>query len=244
MIAALPMYDMAQLRPAHAALWASVRKALGFGPETLSFAHDSWRAARDPGLLLGQTCGLHYRARLFGQVKIVGALDYGVKGCMPGHYCSVIVAALSAPDRLEDFRTRRFAVNEGLSQSGWGGPYRYFRQKGIEVTALKPTGSHYNAALMVARRRADLAATDAVTWAYFQRFEKDLVGMLKVIDRTQQSAGLPLITGKGQDLRQLIEAVQQGVDTMEGTAKHALGLRGFVPVQESAYLSLPMPPAL
>ena len=111
------MYDMAPLQGANDRFWALIRDALGFGPQTLSRDGDPWDIWRSPDLLFAQTCGLPFRARLQGQVQLIGTPDYGLKGCPPGHYCSVLVARAEDPRAdLGEFSGARFAYNEALSQ--------------------------------------------------------------------------------------------------------------------------------
>ena len=68
MIASLPMYDMPHLRGAHDRYWTAIRDALGYGPDALTRGGDPWAEWQSPDLLLGQTCGLPYRARLHDKV--------------------------------------------------------------------------------------------------------------------------------------------------------------------------------
>lgn len=242
MTASLGMYDFPHLASANASLWAAVRQELGFGPEHLTQAAnlmDVWSA---PDLVFAQTCGLPYRARLFGQVQVVGTPDYGIPGCMPGYYCSYIVAQPEGPEAITDFDTPRFALNEPMSQSGWGAPWQIFQNENMEIEVLPPTGSHVNSALTVAEGHADLAAIDAVTWRHMERMHPDIVGALRIIGQTPATAAPPFITGRAQDGTAVRQAVERAVNTLDGIAKMALGLRGVVFIPESAYLSLPVPP--
>ena len=75
----------------------------------------------DPGLVLGQTCGLPFVRELRGRVALVGAADYGLPGCPPGWYRSAVVVRADDPrEALAAFRGARLAVNGTDSQSGWG----------------------------------------------------------------------------------------------------------------------------
>ena len=75
----------------------------------------------DPGLVLGQTCGLPFVRELAGRVALVGAPDYGLPGCPPGWYRSAVVVRADDPrEALAGFRGARLAVNGSDSQSGWG----------------------------------------------------------------------------------------------------------------------------
>ncbi len=241
MVAALSMYDMPHQVSANDEIWRSIRGELGFGPEFLSRGIDPWAVWTSPDLVLSQTCGLPFRARLHGRVQLVGTPNYGIPGCQPGFYYSVLVAAKNGPAHLSGFDEIRFAFNDGLSQSGWGAPQQVLRGLGVPITRLPPTQSHRNSALAVANGHADLAAIDVVTWTHLGRSQPAVTNALRVIGQTTPTAGLPFITGRDQDRQAVAEAVERGVAKADGGARLALGLLGVVPISEAAYLSLPMP---
>ena len=96
MIAALPMYDLPPMQAANDRYWSGIRDRLrGMGvaaPQTLARGMDDlWGVWQDPGLVLAQTCGYPFRARLHGHVTLIGTPDFAVSGCAPGYYCSVFV---------------------------------------------------------------------------------------------------------------------------------------------------------
>lgn len=236
------MYDMPHQAWANDAIWDAIREELGFGPVTLSRTIDPWAVWMSPDLVLSQTCGLPFRARLQGKVQLVGTPNYGVPGCQPGFYYSVLITGKDGPTQLSGFEAVRFAFNDGLSQSGWGAPQEVLRSLGVPVTRLPPTQSHLASASAVAQGRADLAAIDVVTWSHWQRAQPGLCQQLKVIGQTRPTAGLPFVTGAAQDRQTVAKAVERGVAKADGGARLALGLLGVVPISEAAYLSLPMPP--
>ena len=93
MIASLAMYDRAEAQPANDRLWGLIRDGLrrsgGAAPDRLTRGDGAyWPAWEAPDLVLSQTCGYPFRARLIGTVTLIGTPDYGVTGCPPGHYCS------------------------------------------------------------------------------------------------------------------------------------------------------------
>ena len=242
MIASLAMYDMPHQAAANDALWAAIRSELGFGPATLTRGADPWGVWLSDDLLLAQTCGLPYRARLHGRVQLVGTPDYGVLGCAPGYYHSVLVTGREAPERLEGFEALRFAFNDALSQSGWAAPQPLLQALDAPVTHLPPTQSHHASALAVAEGRADLAAIDVVTWSHWRAALPELTQALKVIAETAPTPGLPLITGAAQDQQTVAEAVARGIGKASNEARQALSLKGVVPIDAAAYLALPLPP--
>ena len=113
MIASLPMYDRPDLAHQTAALWELIRDALRAegvaAPDTLTPAPaDLFQHWQVPDLVLSQTCGFPYRTRLHGHVTLIGTPDYGLEGCPPGHYRSVIVA------RGDDVRTDNTLVFDAV----------------------------------------------------------------------------------------------------------------------------------
>ena len=236
------MYDFPHLAQANDAMWQSIRSELGHGPEALTRGRDPWSVWTDPELVLAQTCGLPYRARLYGILEVVGTPDYGLRGCMPGYYYSVIVAHNDGPDRIDGFDHIRFALNDSLSQSGWGAPQALLKTSGVPYQALPPTQSHAASAWAVAQGLADLAAIDVVTWGHLRQAEPMLVRSLKIIAETPPTPGLPFVTRRGGDRLAVAQAVERGVAKMDGLARNSLGIRGVVPLSDAAYLALPIPP--
>ncbi|NJS37916.1 MAG: hypothetical protein HC783_01730 [Rhodobacteraceae bacterium] len=101
-IASLGMYDFGPAMAANDRLWAGLRgrlRAVGVAaPDALTRGEGAfWPAWEAPNLLLSQTCGYPFRARLVGRVTYVGTPDYGVEGCAPGQYRSVFVVRRDDP---------------------------------------------------------------------------------------------------------------------------------------------------
>lgn len=248
MIAALGMYDRPELRSATDGFWALIRdglRAQGIAaPEMLTRDDRAWMAGwLSPDLLLSQTCGLPFRARLQGHVALVGTPDFGVEGCPPGYYCSVLICRADAPrPALEDLPGLRFALNEGLSQSGWAAPLAHLQARGLTLRPSLASGGHRASALAVADGRADWAALDAVTWRLLQQHEPALARQLQVVDRTAPTPGLPYVTAAGRDPAPIRAAVQAAITALPAADRAALGLRGLVQIPAAAYLALPVPP--
>ena len=155
MIASLPMYDPPPLQAANDAFWGLIRdrlRAAGMqAPAALTRTGDMWGHWTDPALVLSQTCGFPYRARLHGQVTLVGAPDFGVEGCPPGYYCSVFVVRRDDPRRrLAAFDGAVLAYNDPLSQSGWAAPQNEARLRGLRFVTGPRTGGHALSARAVA----------------------------------------------------------------------------------------------
>ncbi|MDG3040793.1 phosphate/phosphite/phosphonate ABC transporter substrate-binding protein [Roseicyclus marinus] len=239
MIAALPMYDRPELRAETDALWAGIRDALRAraiqAPDTLTRDRNPWEIWQSPDLILAQTCGLPFRARLHPQVTLVATPDYALPGCPPGHYNSVILARDPAlPDRP------RVAVNDPLSQSGWAALHAWATARALILGPVTITGSHAASARALAQGHADLAAIDAQTWRHLVRF--DGADPALEIARTPPTPGLPLITARGRDPAPLRAALAEALAALPTATRAALDLAGFVTIDAVAYRAIPIPP--
>lgn len=247
MIASLAMYDPAPLHGANDAFWALVRDALRArgveAPEALTRGERAcWPAWRAPDLVFSQTCGFPFRARLYGQVTLIGTPDYGVEGCPPGHYCSVFVVRADDPRQtLGAFDGAILAYNEPLSQSGYAAPLAEAARRGIRFRLGPATGAHALSARAVADGRAEIAALDAVTWAVLTENGLAPEG-LRVIDRTRPTPALPYIAAPGADGEAAFAAVAEALGALPAAERERLHLRGIVHIPAEDYLAVPTPP--
>jgi ABC-type phosphate/phosphonate transport system substrate-binding protein len=248
MRASLPMYDRVEAQAANDRLWAGIRDRLRdagiAAPESLDRgAAPLWDHWTDPGLVLSQTCGLPFRARLHGQVTLVASPDYGLEGCPPGFYRSVLVARADDTRKApQDFAGAALAFNDPLSQSGWGAVWEFARDRGIILRPTLETGSHRASALAVAEGRADWASLDAQTWAMIRRWDGWAEG-LQVVGHTRPTPALPFITALGRDPVPLRDALGAAVAAMSAADRAVLALKGIAVIPASAYLAVPVPPA-
>lgn len=248
MIASLGMYDFGPAQGANDRLWDLIRTGLrGRGidaPDTLTRGeHAYWDAWQSPGLLLSQTCGYPFRARLQGRVTYVGTPDYGVEWCSPGYYRSVFVARADDPrPDLQAFDGARFAYNEALSQSGWAAPQTHAAKLGIRLPPVVQTGGHRLSAKAVAEGRADIAALDAVTHGLMQGVDP-VAHRLRVVGWTDPTPGLPVITATTRDPEPIFDAVSEAVAALAPQDRARLRLKGFVRLPVASYLGVPNPPA-
>lgn len=247
MIASLPMYDRPELRAETDRYWSLIRQELAArgidAPDALrrgdAVLMPHWESA---DLVLSQTCGFPYRARLHGQVELVGTPDFGNEGCAPGHYRSILIARAGDPRRtFADFDGARLAYNDGLSQSGWAAPVNHAASRGVRLFAGVETGSHRASFHAVAEGRADLAAIDALTWTLISDFD-DTSGV-RVVGATDPTPALPYITAKGRDAAAIFDAVAAAIDRLPAADRARLHLRGIVRIPAAEYLAVPIPPA-
>jgi len=238
------MYDRGEIRPATDRLWSATARRLRVAgieaPAGLIRGAPLWDIWRSPDLLLAQTCGLPYRARLHRRVALVATPDYGLPGCPPGHYRSVIVAR-AGEDPARARPGPRLAYNDGLSQSGWAAALDWAKARGLSFPALIETGGHAASVLAVAEGRADVAAIDAVTWRLLWRHEP-ATAALREIALTEPVPGLPLITAAARDPAPLAEALGAAIAGLPEEDRAALGVLGLTRIPSARYLALPIPP--
>ncbi|MCI2397901.1 PhnD/SsuA/transferrin family substrate-binding protein [Aliiroseovarius subalbicans] len=242
MIAALPMYDRAETAPAHDRLWTLIQDAFGYGPKNLTRDADPWDIWQSPDLLLAQTCGLPFRARLHERVTLVATPDYGLPDTPPGYYHSVIVARAQDDRDLAALCRGVFAFNEALSQSGWAAPLAHLAAQDLTPDSLLQTGAHRVSAQVVAEGRASFAALDAVSFALMQRHDP-FTAQLRVVERTAPTPGLPLITAHGQDAGRLHAAIEVALMALSPDDRSTLHLTGLTRIPATSYLAQPIPPA-
>jgi len=247
MIASLGMYDRAEVQPSNDRLWALIRdglRAAGFAaPDALTRGEGAyWPAWEASDLVLSQTCGFPYRAKLHGKVTLIGTPDYGVQGCPPGYYRSVFVAAKTDARReVRQFNGASLAFNEDLSQSGWAAPQNFATANGLTLRPTLRTGGHVLSARAVAEGQAEIAALDAVTWSMIQRHEV-FADALQEVGLTDPTPGLPYITALGADAGVMFDVISAAINALPAEDKTALCLRGLVKIDAAAYLAVPTPP--
>lgn len=241
MIAALPMYDRPETRAATDRFWELTRDALSLrgidAPEALTRDRDPWDIWQAPDLVLAQTCGLPYRARLHGTVTLIGAADFDLPGCAPGEYNSVI---LGRADSLPDAPV--LAVNEALSQSGWAALHGFCQYNHVTPSDIVFTGAHRASVRAVLDGQADLAACDAQTWWLMQQHDAWAASAVEIA-RTPPTPGLPFITRAGQDPAPYLEALRDACAALPAVDRAALNLRGIVAMTPARYTALPIPQA-
>jgi ABC-type phosphate/phosphonate transport system substrate-binding protein len=247
MIAALPMYDRPETAAANDRLWAGIRdrlRAAGIdAPDRLARDRPAAEVWDDPGLVLAQTCGLPYRARLHGRVALVGTPDYGVEGCAPGYYRSALVVRADDPrGAILAWRGARLAYNDALSQSGWAAPQGFAALHGFRFADTLATGSHRESARAVAEGRAGIAAIDAVTWRLIRRWD-GFADTLRVLAHTLPTPGLPLVTALAAEADAIRAAAAAAIDALAPDDRETLSLRGLARIPAAAYLAVPTPPA-
>jgi ABC-type phosphate/phosphonate transport system substrate-binding protein len=241
MIAALPMYDRPETAAANDRLWARVRSALGYGQMRLDRAKPNWEVWQHDALLLSQTCGLPYRAGLHDRVHLIGTPDYGLPDTTPGYYHSIFVVRRGASENLTDYGEKHFAFSGSDSQSGWAGPLRHLAAKNLNFGQHTATGGHRASARTVAEGNADFTALDAQSWRMIVRYD-GFASDLIVIDRTEETPGLPLITGLKFDPKTLSDVFADAISSMSSDDRETLNIYSLRHISKKDYLAISEPP--
>ena len=244
MISSLPMYDRPETRAANDRLWTHFRDAYGDdAPKTLTRGENPWDHWTNPALVLSQTCGLPYRAKLHGEVTLVGSPIHDLL-CKPGFYYSVIIARRSSNILTEkDFSKPTLAINDPLSQSGWAAANAFADAQNLSFSQVIQTGAHVASAKAVASGKADLAAIDAVTWSLIRKFD-NFADDLMVLHETPPTPALPYITRQNVDPQPIFKALEAAIATLSPEDQSILSLTGLTYIPANDYLALPLPPDL
>jgi len=240
-IASLPMYDRPETAVANDRLWQAVRSRLGFGPGALLRDGDLFAQWEAPDLVLSQTCGLPFRTRLKGRVRLVASPVYDLPDCAPGRYVSDFVVRRDDPRRdPRDYADALLAYNEAGSHSGWAAPAAWARARGFAFARTIRTGAHLGSARAVAEGRADIAAIDALSLRLILRHERFAPG-LRVIASTEPSPAPPYITAADRDPAPIRAALRAGLAELSPADRDTLGITGLVALGAEAYFAVPTP---
>ena len=226
------------------ALWSSIHCALKHqgmtSPEMLDREQTPEVAWLSPSLLLSQTCGLPLVQELRGRVAVLGRFCF--EGQQPsGDYHSVIIARdTTTAENIDSLRGQRIAINHESSYSGYLALKRWMSlmTKGEAIfSRVITTGSHRASVRAVAAGLADIAAIDCVSWTLAKHFDS-ITKPLKVIARTDDRPGLPLITAIGSSPRMIDTlriALDEAIRTLDPTNRDTLGITGFVAADDVEY---------
>ena len=128
-----------------------------------------------------------------------------------------------------------------ISQSGYAAPLNHAATQGIRFPNRVKSHGHVKSAEMVARREADIAAIDAVTWMLIKRHDA-FISNLRVLERTTPTTPvLPLITSLKLNADQIYNAVKQAIQDLSQDMRDAMLLKGIMKIPTSEYLNVPNP---
>ncbi len=201
--AGLLMYGEVEFRPAVQRWWSGLAghlRSCGVSgvPDLLTWPEDRYRQWRDPGLLLGQTCGYPLVNHLASEVKLVATPHYSAPGCDGPRYAAHVV--IREDDRarsLGDLRGARLSVNGEDSYSGYH-VWRRLLPAGEGVRTffrdVAATGSHRASIRGVLAGEADACAVDCVTHALLSDWLGGELHGTRILTTSPPAPGLPYVT--------------------------------------------------
>lgn len=208
-IAALAMYDLAEVRAATDAWWAGIARhlsaqGLGDVPPRLTRPAEIATVWDDPALLVGQGCGYPFSHAYAHRWHYLATPVYAAPGCADTAYCSWLVVAADDPvATVAALRGRVAAVNAPDSHSGClalrAAMAAAVGSPGPAFAGVLWTGGHRASLRAVATGRADVAAVDCVTHALLAQYAPQALAGTRVLAATPQAPGLPLIAGRRAD---------------------------------------------
>lgn len=247
-VASLPMYDLAELRRAHAALWAGIalhleREGVADVPDALALDRSEGEVWADPGLLLSQCCGADLVGAHAGMLRPVATPCYRAPGCDGPTYTSIVVVAEgSRAAGIQDLRGAVAAINTPRSHSGMSALRALvapLSRDGRFFAEVKVSGAHVASLAMVARGAADVAAIDCVTHALLARHRPAALAGTRPLHRTAAAPALPYVTRAGASeelVRRLGAALADATaDPDLAAARDDLLLGGVEVLPPSAY---------
>lgn len=261
--AALVMYDWPEVSDYTDELWqllSAVLQNAGIAvPARLERQRPVEDVWLDPELVLAQTCGFPYVAKLQAATTLLGTPEYAVDGASDGYYQSLLLTNNSESRvKPEDFTGSTLAINDFGSQSGFNSVRLYLaasnlRFSGNRLGADHPdqnsffsqtltTGSHRASLRAIAEQRADLCAVDPVSLALASDYDADVVARLRIIGRTPSVPALPLIcsnqTAARIDLEALKRELHHCFKTLPEHIRKNLHLCGLRYLDDSCYDNL------
>jgi ABC-type phosphate/phosphonate transport system substrate-binding protein len=250
-VTSLPMYDLPELRGAHAALWAGIahhlrRAGVSDVPAALCMERSAGEVWADPALLFSQCCGADLTGGYAGRLRVVATPRYRAPGCAGGNYASLVVVAEGSNIRtLEDLRGWVAVINHPESHSGMNALRALIAplsRDGRFFSAAKVSGAHAASLARVASGAADIAAIDAVTHALLARHRPAALAGTRVLARTAPAPAPPYVTrasASDELIGRLQAALHAACDDPQLAAVRAeLLLDGFELLAPRAYLRI------
>lgn len=250
-LACLPMYDPPELNGANDTLWQALAQRLrqaGLAgvPERLTRRDDLRAMWRDPGLLLGQTCGYPLMTELRGELQVVATPVYRAPGCDGAFHRSAIIVREDDPVAdLVGLAGRRCVINGWDSNSGMNllraalAPVAQGRRLFTEISI---SGSHRESLRRVAAGAADVAAIDCVTLALLRRIEPAPVAAIRILDWTPASPSLPLVSAAATDAAEIAALraalAEIAADPALSALRDELLIEDFVELPPNAYAAV------
>jgi ABC-type phosphate/phosphonate transport system substrate-binding protein len=192
-------------------------------------------------LLLSQTCGYPLMTRLRNQVKVVATPVYDLPGCEDTLHCSyVAVNVEDTRTTLEAFRGAHVVINALDSNSGMNllrNLVAPLAHKGRFFGEVKVSGAHLSSLELLSHGKTELAAIDCVTWAYMKRYTPERLSRVRVLQRTELTPALPIITAvsRNADETEQIRAALNAVLQEQPDIAQTLSIKRFEAASFDSY---------
>lgn len=251
-LAALPLYDLPELRAATDRLWERLahhleRAGVRDVPERLDRETPYDRIGQAPALLFAQVCGYPFTHADRRHLRVIATPRYAVPGCEgPRYRSALVVEADSRAESLADLRGAACAVNGFDSHSGAN--VLAFEASKVATAGEKHepffarvvvTGGHEASVAAVAEGACALAAIDAVTYALLEEWRPQALAGTRFLAWTEAAPAPPFVTRHTESdavcdaMGEALEALVQDPTAIE--ARRAVRLEGVERIPASAY---------
>ncbi|MFQ5438172.1 MAG: PhnD/SsuA/transferrin family substrate-binding protein [Paracoccaceae bacterium] len=236
MIACLPIPDWPEMAGATDRYWHLIRDALHArgidAPRELEKTVSGADCLRHPDLVLGLTPDPVFNRTPNHAVHHVATPDYGHPGCPAGYRrTAYLVRARDSRTDFAAFQDACLAVDAPLNALG---------NSGFSFRSTTTTGTPAETARAVAEGRADIAATDALSWDLIKRYE-DCSLELRVLGWSSPTPGPSYVCGLKTDPETVFAALSDAISRLEIADRRTLRLRGLVRIDHNDIKNAPDP---
>jgi ABC-type phosphate/phosphonate transport system substrate-binding protein len=212
MKASLPMYDIAEIRHAHDALWKGFarhfrRHGLRNVPRSLSYDQSVTSLWSDNHLFLSQCCGYDVVHQYKHRLQVLATPWFNVDGCANGDYAStIVVPADSTHNDVIEMAGKVAAINGPESHSGMTAllslvfPHCQNRKFFSKILV---SGGHLQSLALLIAGKADVASVDCVTYELLRRYRPAAIEGTRALGLTYPAPAPPYVTAGTFDLEKV-----------------------------------------
>lgn len=235
--ASLPMYDLKPIQKSYDLLWTHFIKQFPSGmginlSERLKRSPVPSQLWSNPDMFLSQACGYNLTVTHPNDLKYICTPCYIAPGCKNYYYSSVFIIHKQSPiQEFSDLKNGRAVVNTSDSHSGMNvlrAKAAPFSENGAFFSSIHITGSHYQSMIEIAKKEAEVAAIDCVTFELIKRWQPELIQQLQVLQFSELYPALPFVAGSNTSLEM--------VQTIFETFKILLNLSKMKELKETLLL--------
>ena len=218
------MYDIAEIRYAHEALWKGFARhfrkhGLRNVPRVLNHDQPVNSLWSDNHLFLSQCCGYDVVHQYKHRLQILATPWFNVDGCANGDYASTIVVPVDSDyDDVIEMAGKVAVINGPESHSGMTAllslvfPHCRNRKFFSEILV---SGGHLQSLALLIAGKADVASVDCVTYELLRRYRPAAIDGTRALGLTYPAPAPPYVTA-GTFSLETVERMQQAlVDAFE-----------------------------